>query len=466
MTRFRLFSFDDSRARDWLPFALTRPVGEVLFGAETLRARAERALDTSCEGHLAGRRLVGFEEPGAPPCTTASEIGADSGRLLLSSRFVPQDARRFREAISPHLGNRPLLLAAQPATGQRRGSDGTPSTCAPADRPGTDHLPVVGAWLPLGTPVPRCTDDGGIDGGSWPEWATVPVEGRLLGSPWELIAANPARLRQDAERWADCEVPASVHRVGSGRIVLGDGVVLEPGVVLNTVAGPIVLAAEVQVRAHSRIAGPFYAGPGSTILGGSLSAASLGPRCKVRGEVESSVILGFANKAHDGFLGHSIVGRWANLGAMTTNSDLKNNYGPVRALVQGRSVDTGLLKGGCLLGDHVRTGIGTLLNAGSVVEAGANLFGGGGVAPKYVPPFSWGWGWGEEGERTAYEIERFLDSAERVMARRGVALSEAMRSLYRRAFAETAALRGQACAETAALRGEDAALVPSPPPRG
>lgn len=442
MIRFRLFSFDDSTARGWLPFALTRPVGEVLFGTETLRARAERALDTSCEGHLAGRRLVGFEEPGAPPCTTASEIGADSGRLLLSSRFVPQDARRFREAIAPHLGSRPLLLAAQLAA-QSAG-----------------NLPVVGAWLPPGTHAPRCIDDGG-----WPEWATVPVEGRLLGSPWELIAANPARLRQDAERWANCEVPASVHRVGSGRVVLGDGVVLEPGVILNTVAGPIVLAAAVQVRAHSRIAGPFYAGPGSTILGGSLSATSLGPCCKVRGEVESSVILGFANKAHDGFLGHSIVGRWANLGALTTNSDLKNNYGPVRALVRGRSVDTGLVKGGCLLGDHVRTGIGTLLNAGSVVEAGANLFGGG-VAPKYVPPFSWGWGWGEGSERTSYEIERFLDSAERVMARRGVALSEAMRSLYRRAFAETAALRGQACAETATLRGKDAALAPSPPPRG
>ena len=438
MTRFLFFSFDDSKARGWLPFALTRPVGEVLFGTETLRARAERALGTSCEGHLAGRRLVGFQEPGTPPCATAGEIGADSGRLLLSSRFVPQGGRRFREAIAPHLGSRPLLLAAQPAGRQ----------------------PVVGAWLPPGTPVPNCIDDG-IDDGSWPEWEAVAVEGQLLGSPWELIAANPARLRQDAEQWADCEVHASVHRVGSGRIVLGDGAVLEPGVVLNTVAGPIVLAAEVQVRAHSRIAGPFYAGPGSTILGGSLSVTSLGPRCKVRGEVESSVILGFANKAHDGFLGHSIVGRWANLGAMTTNSDLKNNYGPVRALVRGRSVETGLVKGGCLLGDHVRTGIGTLLNAGSVVEAGANLFGGG-LAPKYVPPFSWGWGEGTE--RTSYEIERFLDSAERVMARRGVALSEAMRSLYRRAFTETAALRGRAFAETAALRGEDAALVPSPPP--
>lgn len=447
LTDFLLFSFDDSEARGWLPFALTRPIGEVLFGTETLRARAERALGTSCEGHLVDRRLVGFQEAGAPPCTTAGESGTRSGRLLLSSRFVPGDGQRFRESVVPRLGNRPLLLVVRQPTGRERADGLSPSS----GRPDRGDQPA-GAWLPPGTPAPACFDDGG-----WPDWAAVAVEGWLLGSPWELIAANAARIRRDAERHEECDVPASVHRVGTGRVVLGEGVEVEPSVVLNTVDGPIVLAEGVRVRAHSRIAGPFYAGPDSTILGGSVSASSLGPCCKVRGEVESSVVLGFANKAHDGFLGHSIVGRWANLGAMTTNSDLKNNYGPVRALVRRRPVETGLLKGGCLLGDHVRTGIGTLLTAGSVVEAGANLFGAGGVAPKYVPPFSWGAGSGA----TPYDIERFLDATERIMLRRGVTLSEGMRSLYRRAFAETAALRGGAAAlrrEAGSLRGEAVAL--------
>ena len=97
------------------------------------------------------------------------------------------------------------------------------------------------------------------------------------------------------------------------------------------------------------------------MLGGVLEDVSIGPVCKVRGEVESSVFVGFANKAHDGFLGHTVVGCWVNLGAMTANSDLKNTYGPVRARVGGRTTDTGLTKAGSLLGDHVRTGIGTLL---------------------------------------------------------------------------------------------------------
>ena len=267
------------------------------------------------------------------------------------------------------------------------------------------------------------------------------MAGRLLRSPWELMDANGDRIRGDAARFAETDPPPSVHRLGSGRIALGEGAVVEPGVVLDATAGPIVLEAGVHVRAHSRVAGPFYAGAGTTVLGGSVSASSLGPCCKVRGEVESTVVLGFANKAHDGFLGRSIVGRWTNLGAMTTNSDLKNSYGLVRARVRDRVVDTGLLKAGCLLGDHVRTAIGTLLNTGSVVEAGSCLFGGG-LAPKYVPPFSWGAGSGA----AEHDVERFLATAERAMARRGVELSDGMRGLYRRAFAETAFLRGRTSA--------------------
>ena len=403
----------------------------MLFGTETLRARGERVLGQPCEGHVADRLLAGFEEQGAPPCTTAGEIGADSGRLFLSSRFVPHGGRRFREQLLARLGDRPLILA----TADRADDYG-----ADGDRPARS-LPA-GAWLPPGTPVPACFGEG-----RYPEWPTVPVEGRLLGSAWELIAANADRIRDDADRFADSDAPVAVHRLGTGLIALGDGVTVEPGVVLNAVAGPVILAADVQVRAHSRIEGPFYAGPRSTILGGSVSASSLGPCCKVRGEIEYSVVLGYANKAHDGFLGRSILGRWTNLGAMTTNSDLKNNYRPVRAVIRGRSIDTGVLKAGCLLGDHVRTGIGTLLNTGSVVEAGASVFGGG-LAPKYVPPFSWGVG----STAAQYDIERFLDTAERVMIRRGVTLSEGMRALYRRAFGETASLRGEMALAQPALR--------------
>ena len=191
-----------------------------------------------------------------------------------------------------------------------------------------------------------------------------------------------------------------------------------------------------RVQAPCRIVGPAYIGRRSLVLGGFLENVGIGPVCKVRGEVESTVFLGFANKAHDGFLGHSVVGQWVNLGAMTSNSDLKNTYGTVRVEVDGQMIDTGLTKAGCLLGDHVRTGIGTLLDTGTTLGAGSSLFGGG-IMPRDVPPFSWG------GARGLVEhgIDRFLETAARAMARRGGDLTARTRSLYRRAFADTAPLR-------------------------
>ncbi len=395
----RLLLFDDEVARGWHPFALTRPAGELLFGTETLRARCERVFGARCEGHLAGDALLGFEEPGAPPCLGAGAPGDDGYRLLVSSRFVPAET--------------PAEWRAGPAV-----------MCA-GDTP-------VGAALPPRTPVPA-----GLAAGRFPEeWPRTPVAGRVLESVWELMAANGDRLRADGARFPASGLPAGAHRVGDGVISVAPGAVVEAGVVFDTSDGPVMVAAGARVRAPSRICGPAWIGPGSTLLGGELASASIGPGCRIRGEVASSVVLGYANKAHDGFLGHSIVGRWVNLGAMTTNSDLKHTYGPVRVQVGGRTVETGLMKAGCLLGDHVRTGIGTLLDTGTVVGAGASLFGDR-AAPKSVPPFSWGSG----AAPAEYDIERFLETAALVMRRRGVELTPGMRELYRRAFHDTAGLR-------------------------
>jgi hypothetical protein len=134
------------------------------------------------------------------------------------------------------------------------------------------------------------------------------------------------------------------------------------------------------------------------------------------------VALGWVNKAHDGHIGHAYLGAWVNLGAGTTNSDLKNNYSTVRLWTPEGDADTGSIKMGSFLGDHVKTGIGLLLNTGTVVGAGSNLYGAE-MPPKYVPPFSWGTG----DDLTAYRVEKFLEVAERAMARRKVALSDGAR---------------------------------------
>src|SRR5206468_12682227 len=142
-----------------------------------------------------------------------------------------------------------------------------------------------------------------------------------------------------------------------------------------------------------------------------------------RGEFAESVCLGWVNKAHDGHIGHAYLGAWVNLGAETTNSDLKNNYGTVRLWTPAGERDTGEVKLGCFLGDHVKTGIGLLLNTGTVIGAGSNIYGSA-MPPRYVPPFSWGTG----DDLSAYRQDRFLEVAERAMARRKVTLGEGARA--------------------------------------
>jgi len=130
--------------------------------------------------------------------------------------------------------------------------------------------------------------------------------------------------------------------------------------------------------------------------------------------VEGSIFLGYSNKYHEGFLGHSYVGEWVNLGALTTNSDLKNNYSPVKAMVNGNLVDSGLTKVGAFIGDHVKTGIGTLLNTGISIGFASNLFGGGMIHQKYIPAFIWG----SAEKYEEYQLEKAIETARIVMKRR------------------------------------------------
>jgi UDP-N-acetylglucosamine diphosphorylase / glucose-1-phosphate thymidylyltransferase / UDP-N-acetylgalactosamine diphosphorylase / glucosamine-1-phosphate N-acetyltransferase / galactosamine-1-phosphate N-acetyltransferase len=296
---------------------------------------------------------------------------------------------------------------------------------------------VVGWAVPAGKPPPSLELLASPK--AMPGSATVEVEGELLENVWDLMDRNARQLRDDIPRhfpgYAEEKVPGS-HILGDGLLSLGSNVTVEPGCVFDVSQGPIRLSDGAVVRAHTRLAGPTFVGPGSVVLGGVLSGVTVGPVCKIRGEVESTVILGYSNKAHDGFLGHAYLGRWVNLGAFTTNSDLKNNYGPVRVGTANGAVDTGLLKVGCFLGDHVKTGIGTVINTGTTVGAGSNLFGGR-MPPSYVPAFSWGAGT----DLTEYRLEPFLQVAARSMARRGMELDEGTAAVLSRAWESTRHLR-------------------------
>jgi len=194
------------------------------------------------------------------------------------------------------------------------------------------------------------------------------------------------------------------------KVLIEKGAEIEAGAVLDARQGPIYVGRGTIVKAGANLRGPL----------------SIGPECRIGGEVTSSIFHGYSNKAHFGFIGHSYIGEWANLGAGTTNSNLKNNYGTVKVQVNGRAVDSGRQFLGCFIGDHAKLGIGTLITTGAVIGLGANVLGGK-VTPKYVPNFQWD-------EKTRYRLEDFLKAAGAMMARRGQKLPPAKLAKIKEAY--------------------------------
>jgi UDP-N-acetylglucosamine diphosphorylase/glucosamine-1-phosphate N-acetyltransferase len=402
----RLFLFDDRHARRWAPFTLTRPTGELLFGCLTLRERAERVFGVPCEGHLSRSALRGFDEPGAAPTVGLEEVGTRGVRIVLSSRA----ALDLGEVEVP---SGPARLVV----------DGEPVGWVLPD--GAE--PPSELWLRDPDSAPAELD------------SALVLRGSLLGRPWDLVHRNADAIRADvAALWPDGVDAPGVVRIGDGVVSLGPGAEIEPGVHLDTRGGPVRLDDGARVEGPARLIGPLFVGRGSRILGGHVGTSSIGPVCLVRGEVADSVLLGYVNKAHDGYIGHALVGRWVNLGAFTTNSDLKNNYRPVRVWTPDGERDTGLIKVGCFLGDHVKTGIGTVLNTGTVIGAGSNVYGGI-MPPSVVPPFSWGSG----PDLRDHNLDKFLATAVRAMERREQELTPGQRRILELAWNATAGRRAQ-----------------------
>ena len=400
MTQTNLYLFEDRRARRWAPFSLTRPAGELLFGCLTLRERAEHIFGMKCQGHLSRHALVGFDEPDSAPTISLDEISEGTRQIIISSRAAPD----FQDIELP---DEPAWITV----------NGIPA----------------GWVLPPGTEPPSelALRDPSIN----PGYSKVlELQGEIIEYPWTLLTQNPARIQTDIETlWPQHSVPDGSVLIGDGAVSLGSGAKVEPGVVFDTRHGPIRLAENTRVEGPARLTGPLFIGPESVIYGGRVGTSSIGPVCHLHGEVSDSVFIGFSNKSHSGYIGHSLVGRWVNLGAYTTNSDLKNNYGPVRVWTPEGYIDTGQIKVGCFLGDHVKTGIGMTLNTGTVVGAGSNLFGN--VMPSSkVPAFSWG-----SGDHLArHRLPEFLATAKQVMARRKIELTPGVVKVLEKAWKRTA----------------------------
>jgi UDP-N-acetylglucosamine diphosphorylase/glucosamine-1-phosphate N-acetyltransferase len=429
--------FEDHRSLDFYPLTLSRPPFLLRSGCLLALDRAERRSGVTvsyltrnaCAGNL--RRACPSSAINVPP---EGESLFLNGRLFLGPgpdralREIPGGEAVFAEGL--------LLAARVPARtagalfGLLRAALGEEAAERPAGRRGMrlvrrgevvaeDPEAIVDRTRALGIRVRE---------------AALPGPSRI----WRLVHENAETIARDLAEFPPAsasrfEGPAGGVSIAgpAASILLGEDVRLSPGVVLDASRGPILLERGVTVEPLAVLAGPLVVGAGSLVRSGAriYPGTSIGPKSKVGGEIEDAIVLGHSNKQHDGFLGHAYVGEWVNLGAGTTVSDLKNNYGAVRVQVDDREEETGERFVGLFAADHVKTGIQSMLNTGTVIGFAANVFGAG-FPPKHVPSFAWG---GAGGFGT-HDLERAVETATVVMARRGVAFDEGDRLLFETLF--------------------------------
>ena len=331
----------------------------------------------------------------------------------------------------------------------------TPQWSGPDFGPGAREEPA-GAGLRLVVPAPTTGDAAA----RLCERLSMAAGGRppALRRIWEIVPATAAAVASDlqaarsAGRWTrrpfalqgaegaepvwagGTELkPCGQRDLPPGAWLLGEdlwwaaGVKLAPGAIIDTRRGPVVLDRGCDIAPHTLLEGPLYLGPGCRVKAGArlYGESSFGIGNRLAGEIGESTFGDFANKQHEGFIGHAVLGSWVNLGALTTCSDLKNNYGTVRVDLGDGPVDTGERFVGLLAGDHVKTAIGTLFNTGTCVGFASNIFGGG-MPPKFVPAFSWGGAAGAP----AYGVQPAMTTAAVVMGRRQCRFMPAHRALF------------------------------------
>jgi UDP-N-acetylglucosamine diphosphorylase/glucosamine-1-phosphate N-acetyltransferase len=244
------------------------------------------------------------------------------------------------------------------------------------------------------------------------------VNGVVVNNIWDIIELNHTMLvRQYTSLGKKGRIIRNAYVRGKN-IHVARGARVHKLVFLDATDGPVYIAEGAELRPFSSVVGPSYIGPGSVIDRARIVGSSIGPHCRIGGEVEDCIFQGYSNKHHEGFLGHSFIGEWVNLGAMTTNSDLKNNYGPVRVRIGSEDFDTGMIKLGCFIGDHSKLGIGTSIPTGAVIGSFVN-FAGGGLMERYVRDFQWIVG----GRKEEYDLQKALRTAQVMMKRRKVNLS-------------------------------------------
>ncbi|MBS0201711.1 MAG: hypothetical protein JSS49_02340 [Planctomycetes bacterium] len=413
----RIAMFEDLAAKDFAPIALLRPVFELLCGQFGARERAQEFLPVHDWTAFVRPELADVyreEHPGRV-VNDVDWLRADA-TLLLNGRWLA-DPKSLEQIESDAVGV----------------VDGT----------------VVYLTLdPLEVPL--------LTGENWddvlPEIARnrrrVVAPGVLARYPWDLVHQNADQLQLDfAARefglsQADEQGPHVAILGPAHNVFIDPTASLDPFVVIDARKGPVSIDAGAVIQAFTRLEGPCHVGAKSQLFRANVrEGTTIGPVCRVGGEIEGAILHGYVNKYHDGFLGHSYVCPWVNLGAMSTNSDLKNDYSTVRVPLAGHGIDSESIKVGCFIGDHTKTAIGSLFNTGSSVGVMCLILPDGELLPKHIPSFSRIW----HGDLIdGLPLEKGLATARAAMERRNQTLTTAQETLLRKVHAQSRAEREHA----------------------
>lgn len=381
--------FDDSTWQDLLPLTFTRPVSDIRIGILSIREKWKLFFQEASFSNWTYAPYLQGKYP----------LLSEKENLYINSKVLPDDA--FCAA----------LLNLEHNTGLQQNGHLLAFKGVLKDRQQLNDLVLSAEQYTNGV--------------------------MMVINVWDIFQKNGEAILHDFNKLCrgrkSQPLSSSVTVIGDKSLVfLEEGATCEAAI-LNTKSGPVYLGKDSEVMEGSVIRGPFaLCEHSATKLSTKIyGPTTIGPHSKVGGEINNSVIFGYSNKAHDGFLGNSVLGEWCNLGADTNNSNLKNNYAPVKlySYTHQKMMSTGLQFCGLIMGDHSKTGINTMLNTGTVVGVACNIYGGG-FPPAHIPSFQWG---GSEG-LTTYQFDKFIETAERVYQRRGLTLDSTEKQVLTHLF--------------------------------
>lgn len=369
--------FEDDARIHLRPFTFTRPVAEILLGMATNRLRWEKILEKTCS--IAAENHLQKKYP----------LQLTDDNLLINSAVLPYNGLAERLAS---LGKREALMKGRKILAVRLNN----------------------------------YDAEQFVQGKLPPFRTLQFEGTplIMHHTWELYRMNRDVFVLDYYLFTDNKVsvslPSHVTCIGQ-QIFIEEGALVAP-CIINTETGPVYISRHAEVMEGALIRGPLFLGEQSVIKMGAriYGATTLGPGCKIGGEVNNCIVFGNSNKAHDGFIGNAVIGEWVNMGANTNCSNLKNNYASVRvwSYAEEKFTETGLQFCGLMMGDYSKCGISSMFNTGTVAGVSINAFGAG-FLPKFIPSFSWG----GPSEWKTFQPEKAIETARRMMERKHLTMT-------------------------------------------